>query len=69
MRAMLRQLQRTKTMSAGSWRLFRVRPANHPVRRIAGAVRLIDRHIDTGLVRGLEEHVRRGGVGLLWRRC
>ena len=36
------------------WRLFRVRPSNHPRRRIAGAAVLAARYADAGLVAGLE---------------
>ena len=43
-----------RAMSGRKWRLFRVRPANHPVSRALGAARLIDRHMDTGLAAGLE---------------
>ncbi len=40
-------------MSVKEWRLFRVRPSNHPRRRIAGAARILDRFMDAGLARGL----------------
>ena len=36
------------------WRLFRVRPSNHPRRRVSGAARLAARFADGGLVAGLE---------------
>lgn len=49
-----KKLPKTKRMAEGEWNLFRVRPANHPIARIEGASILIDRHIDTGLARGLE---------------
>jgi hypothetical protein len=42
-----------KAMSGREWHCFRVRPANHPRRRIAGAARLIAQFLDTGLVNGL----------------
>ena len=35
-------------MSATEWRLFRVRPENHPVRRIAGIARLLSRSMKYG---------------------
>ncbi|MGH2541684.1 MAG: DUF2851 family protein [Ardenticatenaceae bacterium] len=53
----LKQLPSVKAMSSDEWRLFRVRPTNHPVARIEGAARLIDRFLTTGLVSGLEELV------------
>ncbi len=40
-------------LSAGEWHCFRVRPSNHPRRRISGAARLLDRYIEQGLVAGL----------------
>ena len=40
-------------LSTGEWHCFRVRPPNHPRRRIAGAAVLLDRFLEVGLVRGL----------------
>ena len=40
-------------LDKNQWRLFRVRPANHPARRLAGAAALVDRYSVTGLVAGL----------------
>ncbi len=40
-------------LSVKEWRLFRVRPSNHPRRRIAGAARILDRFLDSGPARGL----------------
>jgi len=45
------------------WHTFRVRPSNHPHRRVLGAARLLARHMEEGLLQGLAEHVRRGS----WR--
>ena len=42
------------------WRLFRIRPANHPRRRIAGAAILLQRTEATGLVESVEGWVRSG---------
>ena len=36
-------------MSAKEWHCFRVRPSNHPLRRIAGAARLLDRFLEPGI--------------------
>ena len=66
--ALLTHLPRTRVMDAGNWRLFRVRPANHPVRRLAGAAHLMDGFIETGLVLGLENEVSRGDLRALLRR-
>ena len=59
LKRLLRHLPGSKPMSKKEWRLFRVRPANHPVSRIIGAAHLVDRYIDTGLVGGLAMDVRR----------
>ena len=48
-----RSMPTTRRMSASSWKLFRVRPANHPLRRVAGAALLVDRYIESGMVNGL----------------
>ena len=58
--ATLKHLPRTPKVAAAGWKLFRVRPANHPARRVIGAAHLVDRYIESGLVRGLEEAVRLG---------
>ena len=42
------------------WRLFRVRPQNHPRRRIAGAAALVARYSECGLVRGLAQAAEPG---------
>ena len=42
-------------MDRKEWRLFRVRPSNHPAVRIAGAAELLARHLDHGLSAGLAE--------------
>ena len=40
-------------MSTDRWRMFRVRPSNHPRRRIVGAACLLSRHLEPGLLQGL----------------
>ena len=62
LRALLGRLPKTKRILPGRWQMFRVRPANHPVRRLSGAAYLVDRYVEAGLVSGLGEDVRRGGV-------
>ena len=47
------------------WRLFRVRPSNHPRRRVLGAARLAARFADGGLVAGLERATTTGKPALL----
>ena len=50
-------------MSSDRWRMFRVRPSNHPRRRITGAACLLSRHLEQGLLQGLADLVR----GESWR--
>jgi hypothetical protein len=57
-----------EVMPRGRWHLFRLRPANHPVRRILGAAHLIDRYLAPGMARGLENDVRGAEPALLARR-
>ena len=45
-------------MNRGEWRLFRVRPANHPRRRLVGAALILDRFLERGLAVGLGEIVQ-----------
>ncbi len=52
-------------MPASRWQLFRIRPANHPARRVAGAARIVDRYMDSGLVTGLAGLVGRQATGPL----
>ena len=40
-------------ITTDAWHCFRVRPANHPLRRITGAARLVDRFLEPGLTSGL----------------
>ena len=40
-------------MHPGRWHLFRIRPSNHPRRRMAGAAELLDRFLDIGLQTGV----------------
>ena len=42
-------------MERKEWRLFRVRPANHPAMRIEGAAMLVARFLERGLLAGLED--------------
>ena len=53
------RVRRRPPMRPSQWHTFRVRPSNHPVRRIMGASHLMDRYSATGLVQGLEDDVRK----------
>ncbi len=59
LRGVLRYLPPVKKITE-PWKSFRVRPSNHPIRRIEGVAVLINRSIDTGLLVGLHETVRNG---------
>ena len=56
-----KRLPRTRSLTKGDWHLFRVRPANHPVRRIVGGAKLIDACLDTGLAEGFACELLEGG--------
>ena len=49
-----------ESLPEGSWDLFRVRPGNSPVRRIAGAAILWTRFLDEGLLAGLRRLLKPG---------
>lgn len=46
------------TMSPGSWRLFRIRPCNSPIRRLIAMSYLLLRYRKKGLLRGILDLVR-----------
>jgi len=52
-------------MDRREWHLFRVRPTNHPRRRILGAAMLLGRFLDVGLAAGLREVVHRSSPAKL----
>ena len=60
-------------MDRREWHLFRVRPTNHPRRRILGAAVLLARFLEQGLAAGLREEVSRSSpaklTGALCARC
>lgn len=53
------------SLDAGEWRLFRVRPTNHPRQRILGAARLVARFADCGLAAGMEQAAATGNPAAL----
>ena len=61
-------MRRGRAMSPGDWTHFRVRPPNHPIRRILGAARIFDRYLDAGLARGVQANADDGGAALLTER-
>ncbi len=50
--------RRTAAMPYAAWSLFKVRPNNYPIRRIAGMSHLILRYREKGLLEGLLDAVR-----------
>ena len=50
------------------WKTFRVRPTNHPIRRVEGAALLIDRSVGRGLLNVLEETVQHRDFSVLASR-
>ena len=64
-RALSRLLPRLRPMSSSEWRLFRVRPANHPARRITGAAHLFNEHVERGLVSSIARMIREGSPASL----
>ncbi len=56
----------TPTQAPLRWNLFRVRPGNHPKQRILGAARLLENHLEHGLVAGMASLIiHQGGPALL----
>lgn len=49
------------SMSRREWHLSGLRPANHPLRRMAGAAGLADRYSQAGLVASLDRAAKSGG--------
>ena len=47
-------------LDSGAWRLFRVRPPNHPRRRILGAAALVARFCEPGFISGLSAAADQG---------
>ena len=63
-----RRLPYVKPLDKREWRLFRVRPANHPARRIIGAAVIVEGCLDEGLARAFEGTLLcDGGKGLVAR--
>ena len=54
--------RRVRPMARERWALFRVRPSNHPVRRMAGAAVLVERFLESGPARSLEAAVLDGSA-------
>ena len=54
-------------LDASQWKLFRVRPSNHPRRRVAGAAGLVSRFAAEGLLTGLRDVATQGNPSALTR--
>ena len=68
MRRLLKRLLRVKPLDKAEWRLFRVRPSNHPVRRIIGAAHMLDDCTEQGLLPASIEDLTLGGQKALTAR-
>lgn len=53
------------SLARREWRLSGLRPANHPLRRMAGAAGLLDRYSQAGLTASLERAARSGSPKVL----
>ena len=68
LRRMRGRLPYVKPLDRREWRLFRVRPANHPALRVVGAALIVEGCLDEGLARAFEGTLLRdGGRGLVAR--
>lgn len=61
-----RCLDNRETMDPSCWHLFRVRPENHPTRRLIGAAYLLARFIEEGLLEGVLHLVNESGSDMWW---
>lgn len=68
LRRLCKRLPRTRGMSPKQWKMFRVRPTNHPLVRLLGAAHLMERFIQTGLVRGMARDIEEGNAKSLSNR-
>ena len=62
------KLPTTRPLSGDSWDLHRVRPANHPARRVVGAASILDMYLERGLLVGLEGDLREHGPRYVSKR-
>lgn len=54
-----------RPLSGKDWNLFRVRPSNHPVRRIIGAAHIVDACLDDGIAETFASALSHGGTKAL----
>ena len=55
------------SLSGREWHCFRLRPANHPLRRITGMAHLLERNLGQGLLEGLRQAAGAGTPAKLTR--
>ena len=60
-------LPRTSRVPVKEWAVSGGRPGNHPMRRVVGAARLMDRFVEGGLLTGLDGAVAEGRAVVLLR--
>ena len=67
LRGLTPYLPRTSRVSVKEWAVSGGRPPNHPMRRVVGAARLMDRFVESGLLTGLVGAVAEGRAVVLLR--
>lgn len=68
LRRIHRRIDLAKPIDKREWKLFRVRPSNHPARRILGAALIIDGCIDRGIAKAFADALLDGGRRALTAR-
>ena len=59
------RLRYAEPLDKDDWHLFRVRPPNHPARRIIGAALIVDGCLERGIVESMESELVHGGLTAL----
>ena len=54
-----------RPLTEKDWKLFRVRPSNHPTRRVIGAAYIVDACLDDGIAETFASALSRGGAKAL----
>ena len=65
LKGLRRRMPSVRSLPPSSWKLFRVRPANHPVKRVLGAAVLLETMLDGGPMAGMRAAVSELGEGQL----
>ncbi len=62
LRRLYRLMRHPRPLSAKDWKTFRVRPSNHPVRRIIGVAYILDGTLDTGMAETFAAELLHGSM-------